>query len=215
VAVNLLDTVIKDHVAPVLKEAGFAKSGKTFRRTADNGDVAVIEFQRSAGSLDDRIIFFVNLAAVPVPQHDWLYHDAPAARARKPSSAAGLWRQRILAPDELNADRESPWRSERWLIDGPSSVDAVGSTLAHVLTTEAIPMLIKLLDRKLFLELALDPAKPLGTLWGDAPALLLVDAEPSGERDTAIAAAIARDPEGEFAAWLRERVAQRSGPSAV
>jgi hypothetical protein len=107
-----------------------------------------------------------------------------------------------------------PWRSHSWLIDGPATVDAVGGALVHALTAEAIPTLVKLLDRKTFLELALDPAKPLGTLWGDAPALLLVDAEPSGERDTAIAAAIARDPEGEFAAWLRERVAQRSEPGA-
>jgi hypothetical protein len=97
VAANLLDIVIKNHVVPVLKDAGFVKSGKTFRRTASNGDVAVIDFQRSAGSWRDRIIFFVNLAAVPVTQHDWLCRDSPVIRARKPSSAAGLWRERVLA----------------------------------------------------------------------------------------------------------------------
>ncbi|MFD5626945.1 MULTISPECIES: DUF4304 domain-containing protein [unclassified Streptomyces] len=43
---NPLDTLVREHVVPVMKAAGFAKKGRTFRLAAPNGDHLFM--QRSA-----------------------------------------------------------------------------------------------------------------------------------------------------------------------
>ena len=56
------------YVTPVPKPLGFTKTGATYRLIADNGDQALIEFQRSSPN----IAFFVNVAASPKTQAEFL-----------------------------------------------------------------------------------------------------------------------------------------------
>jgi hypothetical protein len=46
--VNPLDTLIREHAAPVMKAAGFTKKGRIFRRAAPNGDHAFLHIDADA-----------------------------------------------------------------------------------------------------------------------------------------------------------------------
>lgn len=56
---NPLDTLIRQHVAPVMRAAGYTKKGRTFRLAATHGDHAIVKID--ADALDPgRFVFEVS-----------------------------------------------------------------------------------------------------------------------------------------------------------
>jgi hypothetical protein len=209
---NHFDRMVREYVTPVLREAGFASRGRTFRLGAGSGDEAIVSLRR-AGGRGDRVEFHVDLGVVVVPYWDWLGHVFSRPADRVPTDTDGLWRSRLDAPPAVRADA-GPWTRNLWLLAGPDQVPACGAALAEVLRAEAVPLLTRLLDRGEFLALSRDPDRPLGTDLGPAELMLLVDAGPSAELVAEIARYESLDPEtypyaGRLAAWARDRAAAR------
>jgi hypothetical protein len=211
---SALTSLLREHVTPLLSEFGFRREGRRYRLVAGNGDQAFVAFQRSRtdpGAADE---FFVNLAVVPVPYWDWLRHIRPGDALTdnlQAEEADGLWRDRLVAPPQFAAGIE-PWQAERWLLDSVENLPACGAALATALREQAVPQLTQLLDRREFLALSRDPARPLGPGVGPAELILLVDEGPSPELEAEIARCEALDSAdypvaGDLARWARARIA--------
>lgn len=199
------DAMLGECAAPVLKAAGFRKSGRTFRFVAGHGDHAFVHFQTFVTDHEPWTDFFVNLSVVPVPQLDWLRRDHRGP-ARKPVPGEGLWQGRVDAPEEVATPGWAP-STDLWRF---SPVDPrCGAVLAEVLHEQAVPLLLRLTDRAEFLAMIRDPAKPLGPGLGH-PIVLMADEGPSPELDAEIAYYEALDPVEwpvgpEIVAWARAR----------
>ena len=203
------DKMLRAHVAPALRSAGYTGRGRTFRLIAESGDQAIVRLHRSGGQ-GDQVEFSVDLGVVTVPYWDWLGEVFPRAPDRAPSDTDGLWRGRLHAPAGMRADAR-PWTRNLWLLDGPDAVDTCGQKLAELLLSEAVPLLATLLDRAAFLALSRDPAGPLGSDVGPATLMLLVDAGRSPALEAEISRYEALDRAAypyarRLAAWARNRL---------
>ncbi|MGI5254828.1 hypothetical protein [Actinacidiphila glaucinigra] len=69
---NPLDTLIRQHVVPVMKAAGFAKRGRIFRRAAPNGDHAFLHIDADAVD-PEKFVFEVSFWMVPLPCWEFAY----------------------------------------------------------------------------------------------------------------------------------------------
>ncbi|MEU6772204.1 DUF4304 domain-containing protein [Streptomyces sp. NPDC046759] len=68
---GLLDLLVREHVAPVMRGAGFKRSGRTFRLIADSGDQAVLGFARQYVD-PGAAVFEVGYRIVPAPYWEWI-----------------------------------------------------------------------------------------------------------------------------------------------
>ncbi|MFC9815891.1 hypothetical protein ACFVJM_27940 [Streptomyces virginiae] len=66
-----LDLLVKQHVAPVMKAAGFKKAGRAFRLTTSDGDQAILGFARHYAD-PAAAVFEVDDRIVPTPYWDWI-----------------------------------------------------------------------------------------------------------------------------------------------
>jgi hypothetical protein len=129
---SLLTTEVK----PWLQERGFDRSGNTFRRMNEYGDVAVVEFQRSQSSDERDVYFYINLGASPRAWLAWL--DA-ASPGRRPDATGALWRQRVSGP-----------AAAQFEVGQRRNVQDAGAYVLQRLSEE-VPPLLELLDRDVFL----------------------------------------------------------------
>lgn len=132
----------RQYATPILVDHGFAASGRTYRRVADNGDTAVVNFQSSSGSHPGAYLFYVNLAVVPVPWLDWITKGAADPETFRPTSEYGLFKARI---------RPAGRWDETWMIDSPEAAHERGRELTAVLPAR-LDELVGLLDRDEFLR---------------------------------------------------------------
>src|SRR5262245_38311098 len=85
----------REYADPILDAHGFTKKGRTYRRRADNGDTAVVEFQASSGSFPAEYLFYINLAVVPVPWLEWFAHRLQWSSFVEASASHGLYEDRL------------------------------------------------------------------------------------------------------------------------
>ncbi|MGW1540887.1 hypothetical protein ACWCPM_11705 [Streptomyces sp. NPDC002309] len=109
---NPLDTLVREHVAPVMKTAGFSKKGRTFRLAAGNGDHLFLQFDTHAVD-PGRHVFDVTFSVVPLPYWEFVkrqHVDPPA-----PDASGALATCPVIPPAEVahEPDEEMPFRS-RW-----------------------------------------------------------------------------------------------------
>lgn len=177
---NPLDTLIKQHVVPVMKVAGFAKKGRTFTLAVPHGDRLVMRFDTHAVD-PDRYVFDVRFWIVPLPH--WEFITRQYANAPAPDASGALATCPVMPPAEVahQPEEEDPFRT-RWAFAEPQTRDACGRELARVLTDGALPRMTRLLDRRTLLEeTRTNPNGKLVRLWGALPSeiVLRVDADHS------------------------------------
>lgn len=208
---NPLDTLVKQHVAPVMKAAGFTKKGRTFRLSAESGDHLFLQFDTHAVD-PGRHVFDVTFSVVPLPYWEFVkrQHVTPLA----PDASGALATCPVIPPAEVahEPDEEMPFRS-RWAFMEPRTRDLCGRELARVLVEENLPRMTRLLDRKTLLEeTRTNPNGELVTMWGAAQSeiVLRIDDDPVAEVAALVDKAEADGVFPGFVAWARQRLQRRT-----
>lgn len=201
---DAFQTMLREHVAPLLRSAGFKKSATTWRRYSTHGDVAVINVQKSRWNAGDEVDFYVNLAIVPAV---WWEHLALElnTRAKTSGESHGLLRRRL----DPALDRVT--MPNGWQVRDTDSANTCGAALSQQLEHIAIPELHDLLDRdRLVAFIAAGPTgwwvvhKPL------AIAYVIADQGPSQQLTEALDAVESSQPDPRTTKrleWLRLRAA--------
>jgi hypothetical protein len=105
--------MLRDHIAPGLRQLGFKGSGKSYRLPNDAGYNALIDFQASRHSTKSTVEFTVNLAVWhPRATEDW----AEAQREWPNACVFPLWGQWSARLNDL-----APQTIEQWEKAEPSS----------------------------------------------------------------------------------------------
>jgi hypothetical protein len=170
--------LLRDQVGPALRRCGFAGSnGRWTLRDPVSGDLAIVQAQGSKGNTADEVMFFVNLAVVPLPW--WRYTVDLYAHPGEPKEYHGVWRKRVERPGPEAVGRDE------WRFTDATSAHAVGARVADLLTTTGVPLLRRYLDRSALLDHL--RTRDVTRLTGGEPlAVVLSDAGPSAELDAVL-----------------------------
>lgn len=178
-----LKVALRAIVGPFLRGQGFKGSGATWRLTASNGDVAVLNVQSSQFSSVDDLRCVINMSIVPVPWWDWQRERMSYAGSAAPKERDGLWRER-LHPAGAPTDFDVWWQ----MVDEQSSAEAALEMVSQ-LEHEGLPTLRQLLDRVALMasirraDLGFLKGRPNRYSFDRALAMLLADDGPSPELD--------------------------------
>ncbi|MFF8267578.1 DUF4304 domain-containing protein [Streptomyces sp. NPDC016562] len=208
-----LDLLVKQYVAPVMKAAGYKKSGRTFRLIAGNGDQAVLGFARHYVD-PEAAVFEVGYRIVPAPYREWIHRHSAIGDTRAPVAFGPAVLAGSVTPPTQAAhapDSPMPFR-ERWALREDNGLTC-GEALATVLHDEAVPQIAHLLDRRNLLQECRHPALPVVRLvpLTRVEILLRVDDAPHEEIESLLADVQLASPHDEFITWTRRRLAARSG----
>jgi hypothetical protein len=195
--VKALDQVLRDRIAPALKEAGFSRKGRLFWLESPGGDRAFVSFGAfKLGQHDAE--FFVDVAVLPAVYADFVTRDGGGVTV-----ADGLWTDRLAVPGKQTLAMRDHW-----------SFDAGDEAAAQTLTEsvrQVLPKLVHLLDRANLLAYVRDPSTRPQEIKiqprEDAVTLLLADQGPSAELEQRLAALEAADPDDVLVAFIRKRLA--------
>ncbi len=185
-----------------LAGSGFVADSPTLYIRSDLGDYVLVEFQRSQQVWPDRLPrIFVNMAAVPAPQWDWLKTLYPTRHpgATHPCAADGVWHRR------LQHDIGSDFPDDRWTPSANTreAGTAMGQDMAVHLQTE-LPLLLSLLDREtLMTQFAGYNMHELHRL----EARMLADTGPSADLDNLLERFEPDDNTRRFVQWARRYAA--------
>ncbi|MER5732002.1 DUF4304 domain-containing protein [Streptomyces sp. NPDC002138] len=135
-ATDLFHQMLRERIAPALREAGFTGAGREYRLAVAAPDHALIGFQRSAGSTPDHCRFTVNLRAVGYEEHEDLRRLRPALGTRLSANRVGPvgWHARI---GQLLGHPHDHW----WTITDESSASAVAEDVVDLVQRHAVPAL--------------------------------------------------------------------------
>ncbi|MFC8519079.1 hypothetical protein [Streptomyces sp. NPDC057257] len=208
---NPLDTLIREYVVPVMKAAGFAKKGRSFRLTAPHGDTAVVLVDADAVD-PEKYVFDVSAWMVPLPYWEFLHREF--TKTSVPNASGALATFPVVPPRGVahQPDDDGHFRN-RWAFAEPDTRDVCGRELARVLTEDAIPRMVRLLDRRTLLEeTRTNPNDGLVRLKDEVISriVLRVDDDPVGDLTALIDKAEADGLFPPFATWARERLARRT-----
>ncbi|MEV0560925.1 DUF4304 domain-containing protein [Dactylosporangium sp. NPDC050588] len=131
--------MVKMHVGPPLREAGFRGPAPTWRRRSPAGDIAVVNLQKSSYNDGDEVNFYVNLAVLPAAWWQYLIDDSSQKRPTNPVERHGLLRRRLDPPVKSRL-------RDGWVIRGTDGGDDCGLVLGERLEQVAVPELQALLD---------------------------------------------------------------------
>ncbi|MFF2847523.1 DUF4304 domain-containing protein [Streptomyces sp. NPDC058001] len=207
-----LDVLVRDHVAPVMRAAGFKRSGRTFRLMADSGDQAVLGFVRHYVD-PDAAVFDVGYRMVPAPYWEWINRQHwPSGQAGAPPAFGSAVVAGDVVPPPRAAhlpDSEARLRSRWALRDDNRRI--CGEALASALRDEAIPQIVHFLDRANLLEECRHPSIPVVRLvpLTTLEILLRVDDAPRREIEAMLTDMRPAGPGDDFAAWVRRRLTTR------
>ncbi|NEB08967.1 hypothetical protein G3I32_08770 [Streptomyces coelicoflavus] len=205
-----LDSLVSEYVAPVMRPAGFKRSGRTFRFVSDSGDQAVLGFARHYVD-PDAVVFDVGYRMVPALYWEWINRqhwasgEVGAPRAFGEAVVAG---DVIPPPQAAHVPNFEGRLRSRWALR-EGNRHLCGETLASALRDEAIPQMIHLLDRTNLLHECRHPTMPVVRLvpLTRLEILLRVDDAPVRETEALLADVRPAGPGDDFAAWVRRRLA--------
>jgi hypothetical protein len=91
--------MVKAHVRPPLRNAGFKSSALTWRLQSSDGDFVLVNLQQSRRDSGDAVRFYVNLAVVPASWWEFVVQNwgkTPLA----PTESYGLLRRHLDPPND-------------------------------------------------------------------------------------------------------------------
>lgn len=211
---NPLDAMLRTYVAPLMKEEGFAKTGRLYQLTADNGDLAILAVEVESSDAQ-KVVFLVELHIVPLTHWEWVTRRSAAAK--KPDLMGTLVQKAIVPPREvaLEPDGEQPF-NERWVLYKESDGAVCGQALARKLRDEVIPLARWLVVRENLLEELRTRSRNVMFRIGDrrGEVLLLVDDGPVDEVNRLLSDIEDPVPEANMVGWLRDRFTARLAKAA-
>lgn len=209
-----LREILRDVVGPVAREHGYKGSGKTWRRTNQHGDCAVVNVTSSSWNSREEVRCWLDIALVPSP---WLdFHEyTSGSRPKVPAEYDGLYRHRLYASED------SVFRGGPWQIDGPAAALTAADDMLSQLTLDGWPLLERLLDRDAMLAQVrigdlgyLERRHGYDFFFARAESVLLTEYGPGPDLDAALARMIELcPPELQLTTelhvtWLRGRAAR-------
>lgn len=179
---KLIDAVIREGAAPLLREAGFKKKARSFCK--DVGDlIHVVNFQSSRFNDPDSASFTINLNLVFPRFHEAYLLGSPFPK--NPGSAVPVIGQRI---GFLLPGRSDHW----WEVAVGVDPTPVSADLEEVLRVFGLPFLEHYPDTNALLEVLLGGEAPgLSHAHPQALAVLLCQRERSAEAADVLGAALA------------------------
>ena len=223
-----LDVMLRQYVAPVLKEAGYGKAGRTYRLAADNGDYALFNAYTTENVAPTMLGFGARFVLAPRSIVAWHRRDSADPFAKPAGMENALVMVELIAPDEQSFPM--PYEQmfgNNWRFDLADDGRACGEALRADLV-EVIPLIDRLLDRTALLEEIRHPSlrsipqpdldTPYPGVWtvvnihprASAEILLLLEDGPIQEVERLLPASERDSPSGQFGDWVREQLAQRS-----
>lgn len=137
---DLVDELLKRHVTPVLRDAGFRRSGAAYRLFAANGDCAIGNVRRwTTDPAIDGFQMFLSVA--PLPYVEWL--NRKRASVKPPGQEHALLQWTLRAPVEWQLTPRAD--TTVWRLASSADVDTCGEIIAAMLT-EDVPWLVSLFD---------------------------------------------------------------------
>ena len=170
-----LDALLREYVTPGMRAAKWKKTRGNYTWQADNGDRAIITFQRSLATRSDFSVFYIEVGILPLPaaQMREYWHPLP----KTPQAWHGTYRGRVM-----------PGR-DRWELP-EDDVPSMGLVLKALIVDDVAPMLIQSLNRSVLLEWENDDSlMPKTVSWmgkGGGRLCLLADTAPPEEIDAEI-----------------------------
>jgi hypothetical protein len=140
-AQQVFATMMKDTVAPALRQLGFTGSGQVFSLPSPN-HFARIGFQKSTYSTSDQVRVTANISVIPVAVWERERADSPALpRTPAPSVFYGAfaWQKRI---GDLLPSGEDTW----WIIDRRTDPQTVAADIVESIRDHALPAMRRQLD---------------------------------------------------------------------
>ncbi|MGH1488593.1 MAG: DUF4304 domain-containing protein [Acidimicrobiales bacterium] len=133
VSSELIDAVIKGQLAPVLKQAGFKRSGRNWHQSHERS-VVVVNVQASAFNTPEQTRFTINLGVWFPELAEFQPANLQPSNRLRPTEPHCHFRQRVggLLPGGL--DR---W----WELGSVADVELVGVSASEALTTYGLPWL--------------------------------------------------------------------------
>jgi len=146
---KLYKCLIDEHISSHLKGKGFKQNKSTFK-IIKNGNLGIIDFQKSKNSTESTIIFTVNLAVVLRTIFEFEGHHVPIDKL---GEEHGHWRERLgyLMPDKTDV-----W----WEIRESIDVKQLASLLINLIEEYGIKALMKYVKDDNLLELWLTSEAP-------------------------------------------------------
>ena len=130
-ATNLFSELLKE-AEELLKRVGLVRAKQKFS-IRQNSNIGLIDFQRSTKSSSERVVFTVNIGV----WSDRIARSSSTSTKSEPTTIEDChWRERI---GFLSPDRQDKW----WLIESPSDMDAIHTTLLPLLENVAVPSLLR------------------------------------------------------------------------
>nr|WSX54223.1 DUF4304 domain-containing protein [Streptomyces sp. NBC_00974] len=211
-----LDLLVKQYVAPVMKAAGFKKSGRAFRLTTSNGDQAILGFARHYVD-PAAAVFEVGYRIVPAPYWDWITRHYACGEAPSPSAfGSAVLAGRVIPPTHAAhaPDSTISFRA-RWALGEDNSL-SYGEAMATVLRDETVPQMVHLLDRSNLLQECRHPALPVVRLvpLARVEIFLRVDDAPDTEIESLLADVELVSPHDDFITWTGQRLAARNATAS-
>jgi hypothetical protein len=200
---DLVDSLLKGYLTPILKDAGFKRAGAAYRLAAPNRDVAVVNVRR--WTPDPAVEgFHLFLSAAPLPYVEWLNRANPASMAKPRGQEHALLQWTLRAPVRWQLTPQAD--TTVWRLGSASDVDTVGAELGAVLA-EGVPWLVSLFDHS---ELCSVIQSRFGEFYVPlerhlAQAVLLSASGPRAEVERLLAASMVPVPPV-LQAWITNRL---------
>ena len=137
-------SIMRDRVAPVLREEGFHGSGQVFTLPSDS-HYALLGFQRRRVSDRQRVLFTVNVSAVDREAWATAVAEKPALGDRPNANTFyGAWAEQARIGQLLPGPEGDKW----WEVTPGASLGALADDVLGALTSYAVPWLRAHFDRR-------------------------------------------------------------------
>jgi hypothetical protein len=177
-----LDALLREYVTPGMRAAKWKKTRGNYTWQADNGDRAIITFQRSVATQSDFSMFYIEVGILPLPAAQMQEYYFPLPKT--PQAWHGTYRGRVRPGPAGYDDIGGQWQVPE------DDVPSKGPVLKALVVDDVAPMLIRSLNRDVLLGWDADSSlMPETVQWdvkGRGRLCLIADTAPSEEIDAEI-----------------------------
>jgi hypothetical protein len=177
-----LDVLLREYVTPGMRAAKWKKTRGNYTWQADNGDRAIITFQRSVATRSDVSMFYIEVGILPLPaaQMEEYYFSLP----KTPQAWYGTYSGRVRPGRAGYDDIGGQWDLAE------DDVPSKGPVLKALVVDDVAPMLVRSLNRDVLLGWDADSSlMPETVNWlptGGNRLCLIADTAPPEEIDAEI-----------------------------
>ncbi|MFC4856934.1 hypothetical protein [Actinophytocola glycyrrhizae] len=221
---KLLDELVEQYLTPIMKAAGFRKSGKRRWLAGQAPDNMILLDMRPHQSDVHQVGFFVEWSVIPAAVLDYRNRNSP--KVRRPDITWGILSDRVVVSPEIAVSFNIDGDETRWMFSMSDGIDECGAALRRLLSDDGLlDRLLQMRDRQHLLQVLdmksqtrLPAGTPPGWPWrylamyindGDLELLDSMLAPLEEKYPEPDLATPSRQRYYEFLVWLRQRLNAR------